>query len=229
MKLSIIIPSKNEETYIRETLKSIQNSNIPFDHEIILSDCSTDFTRNIAKDQNPDIHIIEGGPVGTARNNGAKIAKGEILLFIDADITISDKELINSAVRTINKGFDMVTTKLSCRNDIIANNIYKICNLIQRFSVIEGKPFSTGCFMMIKRDKFMELGGFNEKIHFAEDYHLSRNISPTKFKILNSYVRTDNRRFIKTGYFGLMKEFIRITIHRNKSDNEFFKDINYWD
>jgi hypothetical protein len=123
----------------------------------------------------------------------------------------------------------MVTTKLKCRNNLIAHNIYKVCNFIQLFSVVEGMPFSTGCFMGVDKNKFFELGGFDETLHFAEDYHLSRKIKRRKFWILiNSGVYTDDRRFQKMGYFGLMKEFIRIMRNRYKNDDEFRKDIGYW-
>ena len=83
--------------------------------------------------------------------------------------------------------------------------------------------------MGVDKNKFFELGGFDETLHFAEDYHLSRKIKRRKFWILiNSGVYTDDRRFQKMGYFGLMKEFIRIMRNRYKNDDEFRKDIGYW-
>ena len=230
MKLSIIIPSRNEETYIHGVLGSIYESDIPFDFEVIVADNSTDSTRDIINHNYPTVKIIQGGTVSEGRNNGANVALGEFIIFMDADISFADEGLIAKAVEYLEKGSDMVTTRLSCDNDVIADIMYGVCNLIQLGSKVEGKPFSTGCFMGVKKSVFEELGGFDESLHFAEDYHLSRKITPKKFKIIrNSTIYTDNRRFKKIGYFGLMKEFGRIAFSRNKkNDDSFKKDIGYW-
>jgi glycosyltransferase involved in cell wall biosynthesis len=230
MKLSIIIPSRNEENYISGVLGSIYESDIPFDFEVIIADNSTDSTRDIINYNYPTVKIIQGGTVSQGRNNGVKVASGEYLIFMDADISFVDEDLINKAVNHMEDGSDMVTTRLSCDNDVIADMIYGVCNLIQLGSKIEGKPFSTGCFMGVKKSIFETLGGFDESLHFAEDYHLSRKVKPNKFKIIrNSTIYTDNRRFKKIGYFGLMRQFGRIALSRyNKNDESFKKDIGYW-
>jgi glycosyltransferase involved in cell wall biosynthesis len=230
MKLSIIIPSRNEENYISGVLGSIYESDIPFDFEVIIADNSTDSTRDIINYNYPNVKIIQGGTVSQGRNNGVKVASGEYLIFMDADISFVDEDLINKAVNHMEDGSDMVTTRLSCDNDVIADMIYGVCNLIQLGSKIEGKPFSTGCFMGVKKSIFETLGGFDESLHFAEDYHLSRKVKPNKFKIIrNSTIYTDNRRFKKIGYFGLMRQFGRIALSRyNKNDESFKKDIGYW-
>jgi glycosyltransferase involved in cell wall biosynthesis len=230
MKLSIIIPSRNEENYISGVLGSIYESDIPFDFEVIIADNSTDSTRDIINYNYPNVKIIHGGTVSQGRNNGVKVASGEYLIFMDADISFVDEDLINKAVNHMEDGSDMVTTRLSCDNDVIADMIYGVCNLIQLGSKIEGKPFSTGCFMGVKKSIFETLGGFDESLHFAEDYHLSRKVKPNKFKIIrNSTIYTDNRRFKKIGYFGLMRQFGRIALSRyNKNDESFKKDIGYW-
>jgi len=231
MKLSIVIPSRNEEKYIHGVLGSIYESNIPFDFEVIVADNSTDSTRDIIKHKYPQVKIIQGGTVSQGRNNGTKVASGEFIIFMDADISFADEDLIAKAVRHMENKYDMVTTRLSCDNDVIADFMYGICNIIQLGSKIEGKPFSTGCFMGVKKSMFESLGGFDESLHFAEDYHLSRKIKPNKFKIIrNSTIYTDNRRFKKIGYFGLMKQFGRIALSRyDKNDESFKKDIGYWE
>ena len=42
------------------------------------------------------------------------------------------------------------------------------------------KPFATGMFMLFDREVFWELGGFNEKALFAEDYLLSKGVSTSR-------------------------------------------------
>ena len=88
MKLSIIIPTYNEENYLPLLLKSIQAQNFS-DYEIIIADAgSQDRTREIARDA--DCRVVDGGLPAVGRNRGAESAQGEYLLFLDADVCLTD-------------------------------------------------------------------------------------------------------------------------------------------
>lgn len=229
MKLSIIIPSKNEEKYIGGAIDSILKSNIKNPYEIIVSDNSTDNTREIIKLIDTNIKIVDGGPTSFARNVGALNAKGEYLLFIDSDITFFDTHIIDSVINVLDEGNDLVTCKLRCRGDNRRkiNLIYRLNNIIQKLSKLDKKPFSTGSFMGIRKEVFNQLGGFNEEVMHCEDYLLSKRINHNKFKVLNKYVYTDDRRFQKMGILSMVKYFIKNIKNRNNDD--FFKeDIGYW-
>ena len=81
MKTSLIIPCLNEEKYLPLLLDSIKKQNFK-DYEIIIADAgSKDKTLEIAKKY--DCRIIPGGLPAKGRNEGAKIAKGELLFFCD--------------------------------------------------------------------------------------------------------------------------------------------------
>jgi hypothetical protein len=82
-------------------------------------------------------------------------------------------------------------------------------------------PFAVGAFMLTRRDKFEEFGGFSERFVTSEDYFLSRMYSPKKFRIVNHYFGQDSRRFKKMGYLGMGKYLIKNFINRNNND--------YWD
>ena len=88
-------------------------------------------------------------------------------------------------------------------------------------------PFVVGGFFMIKKDVFDRLGGFDETLMHCEDYFLSKQVNTKDFAIVNDYVYTDDRRFNKVGYFGLMIYFINNILKRNNKDF-FKKDIGYW-
>jgi glycosyltransferase involved in cell wall biosynthesis len=78
-KISIIIPTKNEETCLPKLLDSIKSQDFP-DYEIIIADAnSTDKTREIAKSYG--CIVVDGGLPAVGRNRGAEVANGEILLF----------------------------------------------------------------------------------------------------------------------------------------------------
>jgi hypothetical protein len=89
------------------------------------------------------------------------------------------------------------------------------------------ESFSTGCFFAISKNKFNELGGFDETATQSEDFLLSRQIPKNKFKILNRFVGQDSRRFKKMGYCGFIKLVILNYWNKNNS-NWFKKDMKYW-
>ena len=82
-------------------------------------------------------------------------------------------------------------------------------------------PFAVGAFMLTRRDRFEEYGGFPEKFSTSEDYFLSRMYSPRKFRIIGHHFGQDSRRFKKMGYMGMAKYLIKNFVNRNNRA--------YWD
>lgn len=92
MDLSIIIPTLEEEKYLPLLLGSIKKQKFQGEYEIILADAgSRDKTKEIAK--NYGCKIIAGGSPARGRNEGVKIARGELILFLDADTTLPENSL----------------------------------------------------------------------------------------------------------------------------------------
>ena len=94
MKISVIIPCKNESDTIKVLLNSLVTQSRTADEVIIVVDSeSTDDTADVAweyRDILPMVVIGSNGPgVARARNNGAVIAKGDMFIFVDADLKLS--------------------------------------------------------------------------------------------------------------------------------------------
>ena len=77
--------------------------------------------------------------------------------------------------------------------------------------------------MLFKTKTFNELGKFNEKDKIAEDYHLSSKIKPNKFKIVNDFAYTSNRRFDKSGIWIMIK--IAIGAWINRKNDKWFDEL----
>ena len=90
--LSIVIPTLNEEKHLKKHLESIKKQD--FDNcEIIVADAgSSDKTKKIAKDFG--CKITKGGTPAQGRNEGAKQARGSLLLFLDADVALTKNSLL---------------------------------------------------------------------------------------------------------------------------------------
>ena len=221
--ITIVVPCKNEENYIHHLLDSLRSQNIG-DTRIIIADCSTDNTRHVIKDNSTslNIEIIDGGPVSIAKNNGAKLVTTPYILFIDADVRFFKNNVISDAVNKIESmNLDLVGLNIKCYDKdpraMLGFTIFNTINHTLKFF----SPFAVGAFMLTRRDKFEEYGGFPEKFATSEDYFLSRKYSPKKFRIVKHHFGQDSRRFKKMGYLGMAKYLVKNFVNRNNKQ--------YWD
>jgi glycosyltransferase involved in cell wall biosynthesis len=231
IELSIIIPCKNEEEYIGKLLDCLVEQQLPESVEIIIADAeSTDNTLEIIKshfDLLPNLKIIKGGLPSVGRNLGALEAKGDVLLFIDSDVYFKKQNIILKSLEKFKKNkANILGCLLNIENNFKVKTIYKFCNLIFYLSKFD-KPFVVGSYIMIDKEVFFKINGFDEELMHCEDYFLSKEVNPSKYVILNEYIYTDDRRFKKLGNLGIVKYFIKNMLEKNNKDY-FKKDIGYW-
>ncbi len=174
------------------------------------------------------ISVIPGGLPAVGRNRGANLATTPYVLFIDADIELADKTLLRRAMETMKRRrLHCLTTNIRCSEGRVLDGLlFAGNNLVQR-TASWVKPFATGMFMLFDRAKFDELGGFDERAMYAEDYLLSKRISPRRFGILPGHVRTTNRRFKKMGHLKVTRMFLNTALH-TFDYRYFLRDQNYW-
>jgi len=222
-KITIVVPCKNEENYIHHLMEALQQQNIG-NTRIIIADCSTDNTRQIIRDNSGtlNVEVIDGGPVSLAKNNGARLATTPYILFIDADVRFFKPTVIRDAVGLLErKNLDLVGLNIKCYDrDIRAKIGFTAFNLINH-TLKHFSPFAVGAFMLTRRDKFEEFGGFPENLLTSEDYFLSKKYSPRKFRIIKHHLGQDSRRFKKMGYLGMGKYLVKNFVNRNNKA--------YWD
>jgi len=222
-KITIVVPCKNEETYIHHLLDALRRQNIG-NTKIIIADCSTDATRQVIKDNSHslNVEIIDGGPVSVAKNNGARLVTTPYILFIDADVRFFKNTVIQDAVDTIElKNLDLVGLNIKCYDrDPRAKIGFIVFNTVNH-ALKFFSPFAVGAFMLTRRDRFEEFGGFPEQFSTSEDYFLSRKYSPKKFRIVRHHFGQDSRRFKKMGYLGMGRYLIKNFVNRNNKQ--------YWD
>lgn len=222
-KITIVVPCKNEETYIRHLLDALRMQDIG-DTRIIIADCSTDTTRQVIAGNSVglNIEIIDGGPVSIAKNRGARLVTTPYILFIDADVRFFKNTVIKDAVSAIESNdLDLIGLKIKCYDrDTRAKLGFIIFNTINH-AMKYFSPFAVGAFMLTRRDRFEEFGGFPERFSTSEDYFLSRMYSPKKFRIIRHHFGQDSRRFKKMGYLGMAKYLVKNFANRNNK--------KYWD
>jgi glycosyltransferase involved in cell wall biosynthesis len=216
-KITIVVPCKNEEDYIHHLLDGLRNQNIE-DTRIIIADASTDNTRGVIEAHRGklNIEIIDGGPVSIAKNNGARLVTTPYILFIDSDVRFFSDTVIADTVRELeDRDLDLIGLYLKCYdNDFRAKigfMLFNAINNIMKYWV----PFAVGAYMLTRRSKFEEFGGFAEKYGTSEDFFLSKMYDVKKFKLVKHYLGQDSRRFQKMGYFGMAWYLIKNFWNRN--------------
>jgi len=228
--ITIIIPSKDEELYIGHLLAELRQQGVG-KTRIIIADCSTDSTREVIKDNSAglNVEVIQGGPVSLAKNRAARLATTPYLLFIDADVRFFDSAVITNAVNTITRyDLDLIGLRARCYDgDLRAQIGFTLFNLVN--GVLKYRaPFAVGAFFLTRRDRFWEFGGFAERLSTSEDYFLSRQYSPKKFRLLKYHFGQDSRRFKRMGYLGMATYLLKNFWNRNNPDYWSKLDNRYW-
>ena len=181
-RFSVVIPLYNKENFIANTLQSVLNQTF-LDFELLLiNDCSTDNSLEVAKKiEDPRIklvqHLVNKG-LSASRNTGIKIAQSKYIAFLDADdlwkphflekidFLISnypDAALYATKYEVLAKGNKIITHDFKIKdfknNGIVAN--YFESNLNQSI-------YYPSC-LCVRKDVFEDVGYYNEAINFSED------------------------------------------------------------
>ncbi len=203
MKVSVIIPAYNEERVIAKTLQSID----PNVETIVVCNGCTDKTEEIVKQFKIKLLKIKEPNVAYARNVGAHHAKGNLFIFLDADVQL-EKDVIKKIVES---GYEIGTTYVKPNNNkFIAKFFLIIKSQIHRFGNSTGIVFC-------KDYVFHDIGGFNPKLRWREDgVFLRKAKKKFKFGVVKAYVINDMRRYEKHGYWKFLLFWLRNIIFLSK-------------
>jgi glycosyltransferase involved in cell wall biosynthesis len=171
--ISVIIPTYNEEKHIAACLDSLLSQETSFPIEIIIvdngsKDKTTKIVEEYVKRFSNKIKLIKLGKnigPGGARNLGAKNARGEILVFIDADMVL-DKKYIEKIVMPIMLGETISTTHTTEYILNIENPWVKVQG--QKVKKIYGKEAGEA-FRAIRKDFFLLKNGFDSRYGYHDD------------------------------------------------------------
>lgn len=178
MKVSVIVPTYNEEECIGECLRTLLGQTHTDYEVIVVDDGSTDGTIDIA--ESFGVRIIRQnhrGP-GIARNVGAEQASGEILCFLDADMSF-DPDFLENLVKPIENG---QAIGASSKDEMVANhdNVWAKCWTINAGLPLGRRhaldmPAEDDVFRAIDRSAFMSVGGYDD-IGCSQDRTIGRKL-----------------------------------------------------
>lgn len=235
--LSIVIPCKNEEKQLGKTLAALNRQTYNMSAcPIYLADAgSTDRSLEIIdafqEHTHLDIRVIEGGYPPVGRNRGANLCQSAFILFLDADIELGENRSIEKAMAlALECDLDLVSTYIRSKDGNAYDRFFweKIHAFTYRYPYIVG-PYSAGMFILIRRSRFEELGGFNEAMILGDDWELTRMIPRKKFGVADTFIWTTNRRFQSQGYVRTISKYIRVAISKNyrNKDNRSYMHVDF--
>jgi glycosyltransferase involved in cell wall biosynthesis len=207
--ISVIIPTLQEEKYIEKTLSNLIIF-APKIEIIVVDGGSTDRTVEIAKLFTDKVFQIGERGISKAKNYGAKRAKGEILVFLDADVIVPHG-FLEKVLKTFEnrKVVGATCHNMPVRPKPLEFVYFSLFNLLTRFSIAvlpktRFKYGSRGEFMAVRKSEFFRVGGFNEKMACLEDYDLTFRISGSgKFVFIEDLTVYESMRRVRK--FGLSK------------------------
>lgn len=205
MKLSVVVPAKNEEKYIGSCLEAIKAAAAGQRHDVevivVLNRC-TDRTEEIAKSFGAHIVIENAKNLSQIRNAGARAAKGEVLVTVDADSRMSSNTFVE-IIRHLQSG-KFIGGGTRIKIDRISLGIIFSSLVVAAYAIPRKIP-SAGLFWCYKKD-FDAIGGFDETVYTVEDLDFAQRLKAygrkknLKFGTLwKSEIRTSSRKFDKFG------------------------------
>lgn len=186
MRLSIVIPAREEEKAIAATIAQFKNA-LTVPHEIIVSDArSKDRTVAVARETAHIVVVFDGTrhTAGIGRNDGAKVAMGEFVAFVDADVSIHDPDaFFTRALAHFDDpkvvgvcGPQRALPSVETWADRLSFGYLNFVIRLQNNALHKGE--ASGKFMLVRREAWQRVNGFREDIHTREDadffYRLSR-------------------------------------------------------
>jgi glycosyltransferase involved in cell wall biosynthesis len=213
-KISIVIPTFNEEKLLPILLESIKKQK-GVKVELIVSDnSSTDNTRKIASSYGAK--IVEGGLPAKSRNNGAKAASNDIILFLDADVVLPSPDFLKRTLFEFNKNnFGIATCEFY---PISEKTIDKLFHQAANFYLKKTHslmPHVPGFCIFVKKIIHEKINGFDEALKLAEDHDYAQRASKiAKFGFLKSYpILVSVRRFERDGRFNIVAKYALCEAH----------------
>ena len=247
-KISVIIPTYNEESKIKETLIAVKNQKCDFPYEIIVADGqSSDNTISIAK-KFGKVFISPKKGKSLQLNYVVPKTSGDLLVFLDAD-TLIDQYFLQKVYRIFEKHKNLfacsarvkyyngkaISLKIGSHTFTITTYFFINfgMHLWYFFKTLLGYPELLGCNIIVRRDIFFKVGGFKQlppnllgvdKVFSDSLIYLRRKMKNGKIRTLNFVSVITSGRFLNA-----RRSFGRITQYHSKKDIYYnlAKDTNW--
>ena len=194
--LSLIVPAHDEAARLPATLQALHAAASATvgtgGYEIVVvDDASSDGTGEVASAAGARVLRVEYRHIAATRNAGAREARGDTLVFVDADTRV-DAALLRAALVALEAGAVGGGATVALRGPLAW---HVRAGLAASNWLLRRMRAAAGCFVFCRRDAFEAVGGFDERWYAAEDIALSRALATQgRFVVLRERVSTSARK-----------------------------------
>jgi glycosyltransferase involved in cell wall biosynthesis len=198
-KLSVIIPTLNEERHVGPLLCDVASQSRGPDEVLVVDAGSEDGTVAVV-DRFPFARLLKGEPpVACGRNLGGKSAAGEVLIFLDADTRLPERFFKDFVAEFERRHLDVACPLyVPYRSTRAIGGFHALFNLLTR--AVQGTlPTGAGHCLAVRREVFQGSRGFDPSLKF-DDIELIRRLSKgRRFGIVEQRVFVSDRRYKEQG------------------------------
>lgn len=207
MRISIIIPTLNEEAALQALLPLLFSDSVAEDAvEVIVADAgSQDHTQPLAEQQGATVISCPKACRAKQLNAGARASSGEVLYFLHADVQppAGYHQLIGRAVKA---GATAGSFRLAFDWD---HWLLCTCAWFTRFRTTAVRFGDQSLF--VTRERFLEAGGFNESLQVMEDQEMVRSLKANgPFTVLPEAVTASARKYRQKGIWRQQGQYVLI-------------------
>jgi glycosyltransferase involved in cell wall biosynthesis len=229
-KVSIVIPTLNEENYVGFVLSDIARQRRKAHEVIVVDGKSEDATASVVE-RFPGVDLLIGAPpVANQRNLGGRKASGDILVFLDADVRLSETFLEDFLERIEQRNLDIACPLyMPYRSTLLIKVIHAYVNVV--FVALQKViPSGAGHCIAVKREVFQQSPGFDPTLKLGEDVALVRKLSKGhRFGIVAKQLFVSDRRYKEEGVSRMLTKILLLSIiltfgkfgWANRIDHEF--------
>lgn len=213
-RISVIIPTYEEERSIETFLQQFERQTIPRDeYEIIIVDGdSKDQTREIAEEYVDEVIIQKGEGIGGARNDGVDVANAPFIATTDADTILPDRwlEIMLGHFEKDDEVVAVVGPDGPIEKSIKARLVYFFLRNIIHLGTYFGFYTTGGTNSGFRRSAFLEVGGYRPLPH-SDDVEIGFRLKEVGRIVYDSdlYVRLSVRRMEKNGYMRTLLTWLK--------------------
>lgn len=171
-KISCIIPTCDREELLVQTLESVLNQTKRADEIIVVDNGKSDV--HLPSKFNDHVKMVRlppGAGVSRARNTGAKAATHEMLAFIDDD-DLWEQKYLERATSAFEDGADCAVSRLDRLIDGKILPYKNAAGLVSTKNILMFNPGITGSNLVVKKNIFLSVGGYDEALPPSEDKSL---------------------------------------------------------